>query len=282
MNFEIPRKYDWIIIFAITYCIVLFLFLILKIGWILSYFTFIKIFFENPFESQSLVHIILNATLLMLVGIISASSFIIVKIVMKKKLIMAHIFSIIIISVFLFVIFSASTTLVLLPSKGLVDDFKQTYSINPLPTYLDDISDFITYHIEFSQWGSLKLDDMLLKINFNGIALDYPFLNLFSINRADLIVYQGYGSCGENAMLIQELLLPTSYETRLAMYVNQDHMWCEIYFNNQWQIIDIGHGFLGKFQPLIVAKTGSINATGVLIMSSNGTWVDDSIEHGFE
>jgi len=102
------------------------------------------------------------------------------------------------------------------------------------------------------------------------------------VTRADLIVYQGWGSCGQAALLIGELLQYAGYETRQAFFKGIDHQWAEVKHNGTWLIID--PWYIGNFveaQNLRNIKPVFQEASGVEVRYSNGTMVDASREHGY-
>jgi hypothetical protein len=107
-------------------------------------------------------------------------------------------------------------------------------------------------------------------------------MQLWETSRADLIVYQGWGTCEQAAILIEELLQGTGYETRQAFFKNIDHQWTEVKYNETWLIID--PWYIGNFieaQNLKNAKPQFQDATGVIVQYRNGTRIESSQEHGY-
>jgi hypothetical protein len=107
-------------------------------------------------------------------------------------------------------------------------------------------------------------------------------MKTWGVTRADLIVYQGWGTCGQAAILIEELLHGAGYEARQAGFKNIDHQWAEVKYNGTWLIVD--PWYIGNFveiQNLKNAKPAFQQASGVWVLYNNGTTVDSSPEHGY-
>lgn len=68
--------------------------------------------------------------------------------------------------------------------------------------------------------------------------LDPLIMKIWGVTAANLIVYQGWGECGEAAILIEELLHRAVYEARLAHFKGIDHEWAEAKYNGTWTIVD--------------------------------------------
>ena len=112
--------------------------------------------------------------------------------------------------------------------------------------------------------------------------LDPYILKLAGVTRADLIVYQGWGACGQAAILIEELLHDSGYETRDAHFKGVDHQWAEVKNNGKWSIVDPWYiGNLVEIQQLKNLKPDFQHASGVEVEYPNGTRVDSSREHGY-
>jgi hypothetical protein len=112
--------------------------------------------------------------------------------------------------------------------------------------------------------------------------LDPNIMKVWGVTAADLIVYQGWGSCGEAAILIEALLHGAGYETRLAHFKGIDHEWAEVKHNGTWMIVD--PWYIGNFvemQNLKNAKLEFQKASGVEVQYDNGTMVDASHDHGY-
>jgi len=117
---------------------------------------------------------------------------------------------------------------------------------------------------------------------YSPILLGKYVTQQFGITRADIIVYQGWGTCGQAAILIEELLARAEYETRQASFKNIDHAWAEVKYNGTWLIIDPWYiGILKEAQNLKNLRPEFQNATGVIVQYPDGTTNDASKEHGY-
>jgi hypothetical protein len=118
--------------------------------------------------------------------------------------------------------------------------------------------------------------------SISGTLLDPYIMNAWGVTRADLIVYQGWGSCGQTAILIGELLQRAGYQTRQAFFKGIDHQWAEVKYNGTWWIVDPWYiGNLVEAKNLKNIKPAFQIATGVEVQYGNGTMVDASLEHGY-
>jgi len=107
-------------------------------------------------------------------------------------------------------------------------------------------------------------------------------MQCMGIDRAEIIVYQGWGTCEQAAILIEELLHGAGYETRQAFFKGIDHQWAEVKHNGTWLIID--PWYIGNFVEVHNLKNirpEFQNATGVIVQYKNGTLIDASQEHGY-
>jgi hypothetical protein len=112
--------------------------------------------------------------------------------------------------------------------------------------------------------------------------LDPLVLKFWNITRSDIILYQGWGACGQTATVTQQLLHDSGYITRLAHFKNIDHAWTEVKNNGTWFIVDSGYiGNLVRVDLLKNCKPAFQNATGVEVQYWNGTISDASKEHGY-
>jgi hypothetical protein len=116
--------------------------------------------------------------------------------------------------------------------------------------------------------------------------LDPCIMKVWGVTRADLIVYQGWGACGQAAILLEELFLRAGYETRDAHFKGIDHQWAEVKHNGTWWMIDpwyIGNLTQPFAQPqnLKNLKPAFQKASGVEVQYPDGTIADASIEHGY-
>ncbi|MEM3641125.1 MAG: hypothetical protein QXH37_04315 [Candidatus Bathyarchaeia archaeon] len=145
--------------------------------------------------------------------------------------------------------------------------------------YVNKVVSFLNNNIKKSYntpEACFEIDDY-----FYGVGGHYV-MDAWGLNRAAIIVYQGWGACGQTAILIEELLKNAGYETRQARFKNIDHQWAEVKYNNTWLIVDPWYiGNLIEVKDLKNAKPEFQNATGVIVQYSNGTTADANQEHGY-
>jgi len=111
--------------------------------------------------------------------------------------------------------------------------------------------------------------------------IDCQIINLMGITRADIIIYQGWGSCGQTAIVIEQILHEFGYESRRARFIKRDHAWAEVKNGEgKWQIVDPYIGFFVNIEDLGFDPQFQ-NASGVIVEFRNGTVVDMSEEHGY-
>jgi len=117
--------------------------------------------------------------------------------------------------------------------------------------------------------------------------LNYYILSLFGFERAHVVVFQGWGSCGQYAIVTEYMLRNLGFDTRRARFIDRDHEWAEIRINGTWFIVDpwfIAHSFnnsiLVPARLLATAEKFKANK-GVLVTYPNGTITDASPEHGY-
>ncbi|MEM3356567.1 MAG: transglutaminase domain-containing protein [Candidatus Bathyarchaeia archaeon] len=146
--------------------------------------------------------------------------------------------------------------------------------------YVSKVSAFLDENVRSAYnkpEASFKIDN-----DISVTLLDPFIMKAWGLTRADLIVYQGWGSCGQAAILIEQLLYEVGYETRRAHFKNIDHAWAEVKFNGEWLIID--PWYIGNFvqiQNLKSVRPEFLQASGVEVLCLNGTIVDASHEHGY-
>lgn len=146
--------------------------------------------------------------------------------------------------------------------------------------YVLEVSSFLDDNVRSAYHkpeSSFKIDN-----HISNALLDPFIMKIWGVTRADLIVYQGWGTCGQAAIVIEQLLHDAGYETRRARFKNIDHEWAEVKFNEKWLIID--PWYLGNFveiQNLKNHKPEFLQASGVEVLYANGTIVDASHEHGY-
>lgn len=161
-----------------------------------------------------------------------------------------------------------------------IDTFIAENANSSFQDYIANVSSFLNDNVG-SAWNR---PEAIFRID-NWISytlLDPYIMKVWRVTRADLIVYQGWGTCGQAALLIEELLQRADYETRQAFFKGIDHQWAEVKYNGTWLIVD--PWYIGNFveaQNLRDIKPVFQEASGVEVRYSNGTMVDASREHGY-
>lgn len=200
---------------------------------------------------------------------------------LKKKKIVGIVLSGLCVS---FILTFASSFIVMsamIQSGRKVDAFVAENSNESLQEYVTNLTSFLSNNLKscYNKLESLfKIDERL-----SAGLLDPWIMNFFGANRADIILYQGWGACGQAAILLQQVLHDSGYETRLAHFKGVDHEWVEVKNGTKWLIVDPWYiGNLVDIQTLRTLKPGFQRATGVEIQYYNeSTWHDDSINHGY-
>ena len=134
--------------------------------------------------------------------------------------------------------------------------------------------------------SALEIDNMLSPI-------DYWFLGMLGFTQAHVILWQGWGSCGEHAVVTAYLLHRLGYTVRVAHFNDIDHTWAEVYVNGSWYIVDPwyiggvyekqyqGNKYLVPIEVLASLKDFSGDHK-VLCGYLNGTEVDCTSEYGYQ
>jgi len=163
---------------------------------------------------------------------------------------------------------------------GKIDTFIRENGDMSFQDYVKNVAVFLNDNLG-AAWNRSEASLMINRIVCNTI-IDPHIMKTWGATSADLILYQGWGSCGEAAILIEELLHGAGYETRLAHFKGIDHEWAEVKHNGTWWIVDPWYiGKLVEAQTLRNVKHVFQNASGVEVQYSNGTVVDASLEHGY-
>jgi len=143
---------------------------------------------------------------------------------LKKKWIV-WVFANMVISIVIlsFVIFSFS--LVFMPQVSQagkkIDAFIAENANLDFQDYVTSVSSFLNDNVGAAYGkpeASFRIDNWI-----SDTLLDPYIMQIWGVARTDLIVYQGWGSCEQAALLIGELLQRAEYETRQAFFKNIDH-----------------------------------------------------------
>jgi hypothetical protein len=131
-----------------------------------------------------------------------------------------------------------------------------------------------------------------LEINNLLTPVDYWLLGMLGFSQAHVIIWQGWGSCGEHAILTSYLLSKLGYTTRIVRFKHVDHTWAEIYVNGTWYIVDpwyIGSEYKKQYHEsnylVPEDKLATLNEFSgnhrVICFYPNNTLEDCTKEHGY-
>ena len=177
-----------------------------------------------------------------------------------------------------------SFSMVFMPQVSLAGKKIDTFLAENANSSFQDYTSNVTLFLNDNVGSAWDKPEAIFRID-NRVSytlLDPYIMKAWGVTRADLIVYQGWGTCGQAALLIGELFQRAGYETRQAFFKGIDHQWAEIKHNGTWWIVDPWYiGNLVQPQNLRNLKPAFQKATGVKVQYTNGTSVDASLEHGY-
>jgi len=179
---------------------------------------------------------------------------------------------------------TASFSIVIMPVVIQADKKIDTFTVENKSLSFSDYAANVTGFLNENVGAAWDKPEATLSINRLVCYdfLDPHIMRIWGLTEPDLIVYQGWGSCGEAAILIEELLHGAEYETRLAHFKGLDHEWAEAQYNGTWVIVDPWYiGNLVDAKDLRNANSDFQRATGVEVRYRNGTMLDASQEHGY-
>jgi len=151
-----------------------------------------------------------------------------------------------------------------------------------LQDYIDKTESFLSNNVNNSYKkpeSNFEIDQWLYST-----LLDPALLNSLGLTRADVILYQGWGACGQFAIVTEEIMHDAGYTTRRARFVGEgaDHEWAEVKWNGTWFIVDPGYiGKLVEIENLRERKPEFQNYTTVEVMYRNGTRFDLGKDYGY-
>ncbi|MCW4006851.1 MAG: hypothetical protein NWF04_09735 [Candidatus Bathyarchaeota archaeon] len=195
------------------------------------------------------------------------------------------VFSVFCLSILICAVLYLAPLIVFLPQVTAVganiDQFVTENEKTNLPDIITHLRNFLTdnnYQCSWEKNESVFEIDRFVFTNY----VDKLLVESFGISRGDLILFQGWGACGQTAILTEEILSKCGYETRRASFLGLDHSWAEVMYNGNWTIVDPGwsksvvdiHN-LGEYYPEYRL------ATGVKIIFANGTIINEYLEYGY-
>lgn len=146
--------------------------------------------------------------------------------------------------------------------------------------YVNNVSSFLNNNVK----SAYQKPEAIFKIDslISRTFLDPYIMQICGATRGKVIIYQGWGTCEQAALLIEELLRRAEYQTRLARFIGIDHEWAEVKYNGTWLVVDPWYiGNFAETQNLKYNRTAFQNASGVEVQYPSGTWIDASHEHGY-
>lgn len=165
-----------------------------------------------------------------------------------------------------------------------IDAFVATNADVSFESYITNLTSFLNKNVR----QAYNKSQASLQINreiYREIFLDQYIMQIWGVTKADVIVFQGWGSCEEAAILIEELLHLAGYETRLAFFIDINHEWAEVKHDSKWLIVDpwwlTSNGTLVEAIDLRNLLLGFQNSSGVRVQYYNGTEANASQEHGY-
>jgi hypothetical protein len=153
----------------------------------------------------------------------------------------------------------------------------------PVQNVIKEITDFVNNEVK----NSYNRPESVLEIDNFLWQLDYCMLNMLGLDRTHVIIFQGWGSCGQYAVATEYLLSRIGFNTRRARFIDRDHEWAEVQINGTWFIVDpwyIAHSFNNSIivpAHLLASADAFECSRGVIVLYRNGTQADASIEHGY-
>jgi hypothetical protein len=168
-------------------------------------------------------------------------------------------------------------------SSKVVDTFVAKNANLGFEEYVNNVSSFLNGNIKNAYQ---KPEAMFrIDISISTALLDPSIMRISGITRGDVIVYQGWGTCEQAAVLIEELLRREGHQTRLAHSIGVDHEWAEVNHDGTWLIVDpwyiTGNGTLLEARYLKDFNLDFQSASGVEVQYYDEPWVDASQEHGY-
>jgi len=163
-----------------------------------------------------------------------------------------------------------------------IDEFVYKNENESLSNYVGNLTNFLYAHLQCCY----NKPEMLYKTSeiFDWYSLFSSWmLSKSGVNQADVILVHGWGACGEAAIVLEQIMHDSGYQTRLAEFKDADHEWAEVKNGTQWLIVDPWYlGNLVNIQTLKNLNSESQHASGVQVQYyGSTTWIDDSKDHGY-
>lgn len=166
-------------------------------------------------------------------------------------------------------------------SSPIIDEFITENSALPLPEYVQNLTVFLNNNLNSSYNRLEALFEIDTQLSHT--LLDPAIMDAWNVSRADVILFQGWGSCGQAAILLSQVMHESGYESRVARFKGIDHQWAEVRNETNWLIVDPWYiGNLIDMQFLRDTKPAFQQASGVEVnYFDSAGWVDASKDHGY-
>lgn len=185
-----------------------------------------------------------------------------------------------VLSLLVILLFSSVFALRIEQVSQKLDTFTAENVNESLQDYVINLQSFLNNNVNNSYnrpEASFEIDNWLYST-----LLDPIILKGLGVTRADVIIYQHWGACGQAAIVIEELMHDAGYETRQAHFVDGDHSWAEVNYNGKWLIVDPWYiGNLVEINNLKQLKSEFQNYTSVEVIYRNGTRFDLGKDYGY-
>lgn len=145
----------------------------------------------------------------------------------------------------------------------------------------------VTHYVDINVRSSYGKPQSILEIDNVLTQADYMIIHALGFSRPHVILWQGWGSCGQRAIVTAYLLHRLGYDVRLAKFTDVDHMWAEVLINGTWYIVDpwyIGQRYEDRYlipASILASLSGFRGNHGVLCTYLNETEVDCTNDHGY-
>lgn len=200
----------------------------------------------------------------------------------RKKKIVGLILVSLSLSILLVSIFSFTSIVDAQRSSEKISAFVAKNIDENLKDYADNITVFLNDNLNCS-YGKPEIIYKLNGLFVYGSFISSGIMGSLGIDRAEFILSQGWGACGEAAIVLHQVMHDSGYETRRGHFKGVDHEWAEVKNGSRWMIVDPWYiGNLVDIQNLKTEKPDFQHATGVEVQYFNSTvWLDASKEHGY-
>ncbi|QOJ79022.1 transglutaminase domain-containing protein [Infirmifilum lucidum] len=167
--------------------------------------------------------------------------------------------------------------------KMFIAELRQSYALTDFRGIAHKVAGFIDTHVR----NSYMKPESVFELDNHLSLLDNRLLKKFGFSRAHVIVFQGWGSCGQYAEVAWYIFSSLGLEARQVKFRERDHRWAEVRLNGTWYIFDpwyIGLHYNDKYMVPAseLAKIPRFSGSYTVVeIRPEGTEVDVSLEHGY-